>query len=94
MLTTRTMLRQIQQALQELNAKADIIMATQDDINAEAQQIEADVAAENTALSAIQAEIAALEAANPAIDLTGLKAAVADLDSATAAEQAVAPPAS
>jgi uncharacterized protein YoxC len=91
--------RQLQQQLDALTAtvdilmtKADRIMTEQAGIDAAAQQIETDVAAENTALAAIQAEIATLQGANPALDLTGLNQAVADLGTATAAEQAVVPP--
>lgn len=49
------------------------LMATQADIDALAAKVSADV-------TAINAEIAALQAANPALDLTGLQAAVASLD--------------
>jgi hypothetical protein len=80
-------------SLQELHAKVDILMSQQDDINALATELETDVAAEDTALSAIEAEIASLQAANPALDLTALRAAVAGQDAAVAAEQAVVPPA-
>lgn len=87
--------RQVLGALQTINEKLDVIMTAQDDINAAATQIEADVAAENTATAAIQAAITALEAqvaAGQTPDLTALKAAVTDLDTATAAEQAAVPP--
>jgi hypothetical protein len=80
-------------AIGALNVKVNKLMTQQDDLNAAAQEIEADVAKQNTALAAIKAEIAALQAANPALDLSGLTAAVADLDTATAAEEAAAPPA-
>ena len=79
-------------AVNALNVKVSKLMTQQDDLNAAAQEIEADVAKQNTALDAIKAEIAALQGANPALDLTALNAAVADLDTATAAEQAVVPP--
>lgn len=84
--------RDLQLQLDAIAAKVDILMSEQDQVNAAAQQIEADVAAENTALTAIQAEIAALQAGNPAVDFTALNTAVADLGTATAAEQAVVPP--
>jgi hypothetical protein len=58
--------------LHALNAKADKIMSQQDDITADAAAIEA-------AIAALAAEIAALKTANPALDLTGLDKAVADL---------------
>ena len=48
------------------------IMSQQDDITADAAAIE-------TAIAALAAEIAALKNANPALDLTGLDKAVADL---------------
>ena len=79
-------------AIAALNVKVTKLMTQQDDLNAAAQEIEADVAKQNAALDAIKAEIAALQGANPALDLTALNAAVADLDTATAAEQAVVPP--
>jgi hypothetical protein len=84
--------RDLQQQLTILTQKVDILMSQQDDLNAAAQEIEADVARENTALAAIKAEIASLQGANPALDLTSLNAAVADLDTATAAEEAAVPP--
>ena len=58
--------------LHAINAKADQIMSQQDDINADANAIEA-------AVTALTAEIATLKAGNPALDLTGLDKAVADL---------------
>jgi len=79
-------------AVNALNVKVNKLMTQQDDLNAAAQEIEADVAKQNTALAAIKAEIAALQGANPALDFTALNAAVGDLDTATAAEQAVVPP--
>lgn len=57
------------------------IMATQADIDALTAQLNADV-------EAINAEIAALQAANPALDLSGLQAAV---DAATATATSVPP---
>lgn len=57
------------------------IMATQADIDALTAQLTADV-------DAINAEIAALQAANPALDLSGLQAAV---DAATATANSVPP---
>ncbi len=84
--------RDILTAVNALTAKVDKLMTQQDDLNAAAQEIEADVAKENTALDAIKAEIASLQGANPALDFTALNAAVADLGTATAAEQAVVPP--
>jgi hypothetical protein len=84
--------RQILQALADLTVKVDILMTEQAGIDAAAQEIQADVTRENTALAAIQAEIATLQAGNPALDLSGLQAAVGQLDQATAAEQAAVPP--
>lgn len=72
----------------------EIIMSEQADIDAAAAQIQSDVAAENAATAAIKTEIADLEAkiaAGQPADLTGLKAAVAALDSAAADEQSAAP---
>lgn len=87
-------LTQIMRSLQELHAKADILMSTQDDINADVTTIEAGVTALGTAATAIQAEIAALQAANPALDLTALNQAAADLTGAVTTVSALAPPAS
>jgi predicted nucleic acid-binding Zn-ribbon protein len=87
--------RKVLTQLAEINQKLDVIMTAQDDINAATSQIEADVAAENAATDAIKAEIANLEAqvaAGQAPDLTGLKAAVADLDAAAASEEGAVPP--
>ena len=85
-------LADIAESLNHLHGKVDRIMSDQDTVNAAAAQIEQDVAEQNTALAAIQAEIAALQQANPAIDFTALNQAVADLGTATSAEQAVVPP--
>jgi hypothetical protein len=71
--------------LNAINTKADKIMSQQDDITADAAAIE-------TAVAALASEIATLKAGNPALDLTGLDKAVADL-SALASPPA-APPAS
>lgn len=87
--------RQLQQQLNRIEQKVDLMSSTQDEINQEAQAIEADVAAENTATQAIKDAIAALEAQiaqGQAPDLTALKQAVTDLDSATASEQSAVPP--
>jgi hypothetical protein len=72
-------LAHILRSLQALHLKADILMTQQDEIDADVTEL-------NTATSAILAEIAALQAANPSLDLTALKAA-AD------AVAAIAPPA-
>jgi hypothetical protein len=58
--------------LHAINTKADAIMSEQADITADAAAIEAMAAS-------LAAEIAALKTANPALDLTGLDKAVADL---------------
>ena len=73
-------LAQILRSLQALHLKADIIMTQQDEINADVTEL-------TTAAAAIQAEIAALQTANPALDLTALKAA-ADAVAAIAAPPA------
>jgi hypothetical protein len=73
------------------------LMSQQDDISQVAGAIEADVQALNDGVAAIQAEIAQLQAQNPALDLSGLQQAVADLGTATASVTAagseVPPPA-
>ncbi|HEY2638948.1 MAG TPA: GH25 family lysozyme [Streptosporangiaceae bacterium] len=83
---------QLLQQLQILNKKADVLMSQQDEINADVQSIEAGVAALGTAEAAIQAEIASLKTANPALDLSGLDKAAADLTTAVAGVSAIAPP--
>jgi len=62
----------IQRTVHTLDAKVDHMTSQQDDITADAAAIE-------TAIAALAAEIAALKSANPALDLTGLDKAVADL---------------
>ncbi len=81
----------IETDLSTLTAKVNAMSATQTDIDTNTQTILADVAAINAAVTNIQAEIAALKAANPAVDTTGLDAAVAALGTATAGVQAVPP---
>lgn len=75
---------QLLHSLQALHAKVDILMSQQDEINADVTELD-------TAFNDISAEIAALQAANPALDLTALKAKV-DAIAAIAAPPA-APPA-
>lgn len=84
--------RRIERSLAELHRKVDRLMATQAEIDAMVADIEAKVGALGTAADAIKAEIAALQNANPALDLSGLTKAVADLDTA-AADVAAIPPA-
>jgi chaperonin cofactor prefoldin len=54
--------------LQTISQKLDVVMSQQD-------EIDADVVELNTAAQAILDEIAALQDANPALDLSALKAA-------------------
>lgn len=65
--------------LNGLAASARTVNATLEKIMSEQADITADAAAIETAIAALAAEIAALKAANPALDLTGLDKAVADL---------------
>lgn len=93
---THTELAAIRASLHLLHRKVDRLMSQQDDLNTEVQQIEADVAGIKTASDAIKTEIADLEAqiaAGQPVDLTGLKAAVADLDSAASDVGSIPPPA-
>jgi len=76
-----------------INLKLDVLMSQQDDITADVTTIEAGVANLGTAAAAITAEIAALKVANPALDLTGLDKAAADLTGAVTTVAALAPPA-
>ena len=87
-------IRQILTQLHVINLKLDVLMSQQDDITADVNTIEAGVTALGTAAAAIQAEIDALKAANPALDLTGLDKAAADLTGAVSGITAItAPPA-
>lgn len=85
-------LERIERLLHNLNRKADKIVSQQDDLNADVASIEAGVTALSDAATNIQAEIAALQAANPALDLTGLNTAVADLGNAVSAVSALQTP--
>jgi hypothetical protein len=84
--------RQLQQQLRTLTAKVDQLMSQQDNIAADVQTIEAGIAAIQasdaalaTAQQALAAEIASLKAANPALDLSGLDKAAADVTAAASA---------
>lgn len=93
-------LAQVLTQLSIINQKLDVIMSQQDetsaDLAADVTTIEAGVANLGTAETAILAEIAALKAANPALDLTGLDKAAADLTGAVSGITAITatPPAS
>lgn len=86
-------LDQILAQLQTINLKLDVLMSQQDDITADVTTIEAGVANLGVAATAIAAAIAALKQANPALDLTGLDKAAADLTGAVTTVTALAPPA-
>ena len=83
---------QILAAITTVNRKLDVIMSQQDDITADVQAIGQAVTGLGTATTSIEAEIAALKAANPAVDLTGLDAAVGSLKTAVSGVAAIAPP--
>lgn len=85
-------IRKVLAQLQVINEKLDVLMSQQDDINADVTAIEAGVAGLGTAAAAIQAEIDALKAANPALDLSGLDKAAADLNGAVSGITAIAAP--
>lgn len=71
--------------LVSLHRKVNHMSDVQDDIDAETATIEGDVTQINTGLANVDTEIASLEAqiaAGQTPDLTGLKAAVADLGTA------------
>lgn len=84
--------RQLQQQLIRIETKVDLMTSQQDEINTDVQTIEAGVANLGTAAAAIQAEIDALKQQNPALDLSGLDKAAADLTGAVSAVSALAPP--
>jgi predicted nucleic acid-binding Zn-ribbon protein len=83
--------RQILTRINDLHAKVDILMSQQDEVAADVAAVEADVTKLNAAADAIKAEIAALQQQNPGLDLSGLQAAVADLDAATSGVAAIPP---
>jgi hypothetical protein len=85
-------LDQILNALTTANRKLDVIMSQQDDINADVQAVQQAVDDLGTAATSIEDEITALKAANPALDLTGLDAAVGSLKTAVSGVAAIAPP--
>jgi hypothetical protein len=80
-------------AINTINLKLDVLMSQQDNLDTDVQTIEAGVASLGTAAAAITAEIAALKEANPALDLTKLDKAAADLSGAVTTVAALAPPA-
>ena len=88
----RAVLADIQRTVHDINTKAGQIMSEQSQVNTDVQTIETGVANLGTAAAAIQAEIAALKQANPALDLTGLDKAAADLTGAVTAVTAIAAP--
>jgi hypothetical protein len=67
------------------------IMSAQDDLNALVASEDADLAAIGTAIQTVKDEVAAAIAANPAIDLSGLKAAEAQLSAVSGNVLAIAP---
>ena len=83
---------QILAAITTVNRKLDVIMSQQDDITADVQAIGQAVTDLGTATTSIEAEITALKGANPALDLTGLDAAVGSLKTAVSGVAAIAPP--
>lgn len=73
--------------------KEEKIMTDQENIDADVAAVEAVVTDEAAAVANIEAEIAALKSANPAVDLSGLDKAVADLKGAQAGVDALETPA-
>jgi septal ring factor EnvC (AmiA/AmiB activator) len=67
-----------------INQLGEKIVATQADLDALAQRVSDDV-------TAINAEITALQQANPQLDLSGLQAAVSNLDSTAGSAAAPSP---
>jgi hypothetical protein len=91
---------QVLTAVTRLASKVDVIltqigilMSQQDDISADTAAIVQAVTDLGTAVTSVQAEIDQLKAANPALDLTALDAAVASLQPAVAGVQGLVPPA-
>jgi chromosome segregation ATPase len=85
-------LRAIQEDLVELRTEVQQLMTDQESVDADVQQLEAQIAALGTATAAIQTEIQNLQAANPALDLSGLNQAVTDLTTATGNVASLATP--
>jgi hypothetical protein len=78
-----TELAQIRALLATIIRNERTIMTEQSQLDATATSIETDVAAIGAGVTAVQSEIAALQAANPALDFTGVNAALSDLSNAT-----------
>jgi hypothetical protein len=74
-----TELAQIRALLATVISNERTIMTEQSQLDATATSIETDVTAISAGVTAVQSEIAALQAANPALDFTGVNAALADL---------------
>jgi predicted nucleic acid-binding Zn-ribbon protein len=84
-------LDRIEHSLRVLHWKVGQLMAEQDQVNTDVATIEAGVASLNTAAANIQVEIAALQKQNPALDLTGLDKAAADVSAIATAISAIPP---
>ena len=77
-------------ALDDLNERITL-MATQADVDAITSQVQTVAADLADARTKLQAEIDGLASANPSIDISGLQAAVAPLDSAAQALGSLTP---
>jgi hypothetical protein len=83
--------RGLQQLLEVIDGKASQLLTGQADLAARVTGIAAGVDALAAAAGTIETELAALQAANPALDLTGLNTAVADLGSVVHTVTQIAP---
>jgi hypothetical protein len=77
-------LTQFTETIQRVNERISL-MATQADVDALTTQVDQVAADLATAQTVLQTEIDTLAAANPALDLTALQAAVAPVDAAVVA---------
>lgn len=85
-------LHRIEAALAVINQKENQIMTDQEHLDADVAAVQAVVTDLAAATQNIADEIAALKAANPAVDFTGLDAAVASLQGAQAGVDALETP--
>lgn len=82
--------REFSEAIQEINERIRL-MATQADVDAITAAVGQVATDLETARAKLQAEIDTLAAANPAVDVTALQAAVAPLDASVQALGALTP---
>ena len=83
--------RNVQQLLEAIDGRIVQLLSGQADLAARVTGIAAGVDALGVAAGKIETELAALQAANPALDLTALNGAVADLGAVVHTVTRIAP---